>query len=191
MDQKAVVRGEELRLDTLIQGLETSLPSAVTSLIVDGVSYTIPALVKKAQSIADPYKQAREAHAALRQLALTRDADHKAAATFLADMKPVLEGLLGRTSVDLAKFGFKPQSPRKQLTPEQKVVRAQKAAATRAARHTMGARQKAEIRSKDPLTVMIGPDGSVSASTTPTNGSKPAPVAQPGTPSPAATRVPA
>ncbi len=119
MDKDAVVRGVELRLDTLISGLESVLPMGVTELRVGNVTYKIPDLIKAAQELDQPYKAKRAAHSVLRQARLNKERDREAALEFLADAKAALVALHGRKSAELIDYGFKPQqTPRKRAKPE-------------------------------------------------------------------------
>jgi len=161
MDKQSVVRGIELRADTAIQGLLTAMPAAVTQLTVGTVTYTLPDLVKYAQSLEQPWKDARAAHATIHQAILNRPTDQAKLDGFLADLKAALSQVLGRNSVVLKQFGFKPQQPRKPLTPQQKVQRAANAKLTRALRHTAGSKQKAALKQTASPQIVISPQGAV------------------------------
>jgi hypothetical protein len=112
MDNGAVIRGVELRLDTLIAGIESGLPAHVTELKVGNVTYKISDLIAKAQELNRSNKAKRAAHSVLRQARLTNKRDHEASLEFLADAKAALVALLGRKSAELVDFGFKPEEPR-------------------------------------------------------------------------------
>ena len=161
MDTQSVVRGIELRADTAIQGLQTAMPAGVTQLTVGTVTYQLPDLVKYAQSLEQPWKDARAARATVHQTVLNRPADQAKLEGFLADLKAALSQVLGRNSVVLKEFGFKPQQPRKPLTPQQKVQRAAKAKLTRALRHTAGSKQKAALKQTASPQIVISPQGAV------------------------------
>jgi hypothetical protein len=109
MDDKSVVKGLELRLDTLVNGLQNSMPAGVNSLPVNGNMTAITDLVQQGQDRSKPFKSRRSAHAVLRQLGLTKKSDREAALNFIADLKPAIMSVIGCTSVDLTKFGFTPQ----------------------------------------------------------------------------------
>jgi hypothetical protein len=175
MAAKSVVKGIELRADTAIQGLLTAMPAGVTQLTVGTVTYTLPDLVKYAQSVEQPWKDVRQAHATIHQAMIDRSADKQKLEGFLADLKASLTTVLGRGSATLLQFGFKPQQPRKPLTPQQKVERAAKAKLTRALRHTMGSRQKAALKQTSAPSVAVSPQGTVSI--TPTTGGNATPAA--------------
>src|SRR5580704_9796265 len=145
MNDKSVPKGVELRADTAIQGLQTAMPSKVTDVTVGAVDYKVPDLTTYAQSLVQPWKDARAAHAVLRQFAQDKPAAYQKLIAFLADLKIGMSSVLGRSSEELTKFGFKPQQNRKPLTSAQKAVRAAKAKLTRAQRHTLGTKQKAAL----------------------------------------------
>lgn len=112
MDNNAVIRGLELRLDTLISGLLSALPAGVTQLKVGDVMYQIPDLIKKAQEFNQPNKSKRAAHSVIRQAKLTEKRDREVSLDFLADMKAALVAELGRENATLTSFGFTPQGRR-------------------------------------------------------------------------------
>ena len=113
MDDDAVIRGVELRLETLIAGIESALPTSVTEVKIGTVTFTIPALVAKVQELVRPYKAKRAAHGVLRQARLNRERDREAALEFLADAKAAFVALLGRRNQELVEFGFKPEERRR------------------------------------------------------------------------------
>ena len=159
INDKAVIRGIELRADTALHGLQTALPPSVTELIVGTVSYKVPDLITFFQGLEQPWKDARSVRAMLRQIITNRPKDYQLLLNALANLKGALSGVLGHDSEDLTKFGFKPSKPRKPLTPEQKTMRAAKAKLTRQKRGTLGKRQKAAIKETANPTITIGPDG--------------------------------
>src|SRR5437879_2093458 len=106
MDDKSVLRGVELRLATMIDGLSKSLPPGVTELKAGPVTYKVPDLVKKFHEIEKPWKDARAAKAAL--TTATQSRDNRAAQDLLADVKAALVVVFGRGSQELLKFGVKP-----------------------------------------------------------------------------------
>src|SRR5438445_13262860 len=107
MNQKSVVNGVELRADTAIHGLLSALPAAVTQVTVGTVTYPVADLVKFAQALVQPWKDARAAHAALRQVTQNRPKDYQRPIAFLTDLRFSLSVILGRDNEDLSKFGFK------------------------------------------------------------------------------------
>lgn len=108
-NDETVVKGIELRADTLIHGLQTALPAGVTQLIVGGVSYPVADLVKLAQELVKPWKDVRAAHVAVRKFGQDRPAAEQKLTAFLADAKIAVMGLLGRENQALTSFGIKPQ----------------------------------------------------------------------------------
>lgn len=159
MNDKSVVKGVELRADTAIAGIQSALPAGVTQLTVGLVTYQVGDLLKHAQELVKPWKDARAAHAVLRSVNESRPQDNQRLLDFLADFKIALIGIYGRTSEELTKFGFTPQKRRRKLSSEEKVLRSAKAKLTREKRHTQGSRQKADIRETGTPVVTLGPDG--------------------------------
>lgn len=159
LNDNSVPKGIELRLDTAILGLQQHLPATVTSIVIGTQSYSVADAIKLLQSRVEPWKAKRAAKAALRQLAVDEDRDYEAALQALSDLRASLGVSLGRTNEALTNFGFKPERQRRDLTPEEKVLRAAKAKATREARHTLGSRQKAEIKGEDVKQVVVTPEG--------------------------------
>lgn len=159
MNEKSVVWGTELRLDSLIAGLTKSMPASIPTLLVAGVTMPIADVATKAREVEKPWKDSRSAQATIRAVMQSRPRDEELALAFLNDVKVALAAALGRESEKLTDFGFRPQKRRPQMTAEQKILRAAKAKMTRALRHTMGARQKAELKATETPTVHIGPNG--------------------------------
>src|SRR5271170_1729418 len=91
----AVPRGIELRTDTAIQGLQTALPPSVTQLVVGSVTYTIPNLITYLQGLEKPWKDARAAHAVIRQVIQDRPQDYPKLHDALSNLKGTLQGVLG------------------------------------------------------------------------------------------------
>src|SRR6202043_2574460 len=102
----------------------------------------------------------------VRQNTQNRPTDKAALEGFLADLKNALCGILGRQNEALTQFGFKPQTTRKPLSPEQKVLRAAKAKLTRQMRHTMGSKQKASLKQTAAPAIAISPQGQVTIAPT-------------------------
>ncbi len=182
LNDKAVIRGTELRADTAIQGLQMALPPNVTQLVLGGVPYTIPNLIGFFQGLEQPWKDARKAHLIIRQVMQDRPNDEKLLLDALANLKGALTGVLGHESESLTKFGFKPTKRRTPLTSEQKTVKAAKAKLTRQKRGTLGKKQKAAIKETATPTVTINPDGKVEIT--------PAVSAAPAAPEPSSTPTP-
>ena len=175
LNDKAVIRGVELRADMAVQGLQTALPPSVTQLFLGSTPFTIPDLIGHLQQLEKPWKDARAAHATVRQVVQDRPQDYQNLLSALVDLKGALQGVFGHQSEDLTKFGFKPTKRRKPLTSEQKAVRAAKAKLTRQKRGTLGKKQKAAIKETAAPTVTIGPDGK-SVITPASSGAPAAPV---------------
>jgi len=171
MNDHAVAKGVELRLDTAIAGLQRAAGAlGITSVVIGTKSYSVADAIKLAQERVAPWKARRVAKATLRQLALDRPRDYKDALELLADLRGSLNVALGRTNEALTEFGFKPERKPRNLTPEEKVLRTAAVKATRDARKTMGARQKAAIHGEPAKQVVVTPDGAKPA-TNPGDGS--------------------
>jgi hypothetical protein len=149
INPKSVKRGIELRADTLIHGLETAVPAGVTQLVVSGVSTQVADLIKEVQDDVQPWKNARAAHAVLRQFTQDRPAATRKLAALIADVKIAITTIVGRENEVLTSFGFKPHKSPKPLTSEQKTIRAAKARLTRQKRHTLGSKQKAALKATE------------------------------------------
>jgi hypothetical protein len=170
INPKTVPHGIELRADAVIQGLQTALPPSVTQLVVGSVTYAVPDLIKYVQTVEQPWKDARAAHAVLRQIMQSRPKVYQELLDLLANIKASLQGLLGHDSEALTRFGFKPNKRRKPLTVEQKALRAAKAKLTRQKRGTLGKRQKAAIKTTTTPSITISSSGTTvlpGASSTP------------------------
>ena len=171
VSSQAVTHGMELRLDTAIKGCTTAFPPGITALQVRNVSFNQADLNTKLVSLDQPFKDARAAHASLRQFASQRSDITKAGEQFLADLKAALGGAVGADSQLLTQWGFKPKKPAKPLTSEQKVLRAAKAKLTRQKRGTLGKRQKAAIKNTTTPNVVVSSGGSQIVSASSSNGS--------------------
>src|SRR5262245_40840020 len=124
INDDSVLRGIELRLAVAKDGLPGAIPAGVTTIKVGKLTYAVADLVKKIGEVEKPWKDARAAQAVIRAVMQNRPKDLAAAIEFLADLKAALVALLGRESQDLAKVGFKPQTRRRPLTTDEKVLRA-------------------------------------------------------------------
>src|SRR5581483_3311405 len=95
LNDKSVVRGMELRLDTAFGGANTSFPPSVQQIVVGGVAYSQPDLQKKIDSVRAPWKDARTAHATLRQFTQQKPALEQEATEFLTMLKGALVAQFG------------------------------------------------------------------------------------------------
>ena len=198
INDKAMIRGIELRADMAIDGLLTALPPDVTQLVLGTVTYKVPDLIAFFQGLEQPWKEVRTARITIRQVIQNRPTDYKLLNDALANLKGALSGVLGHASENLTKFGFKPTKTRKPLTAEQNALRAAKAKLTRQKRGTLGKRQKAAIKETAAPTVTIGPDGKsvitpassgAPAAPVPSSSQAPVPVTQAPSVPPAAPAV--
>lgn len=166
MNDNAVTRGMELRLDLAIDGIEKAFASVLQTVTLRGVTYTKDELLKKFLEVAGPWKDARAAHELLRQWTQNKPAQFKVAQGLLADFKAALSAQVGRESEVLTQFGFSPLRQPRPMTVEEKLLRTAKAKLTRQKRGTMGKRQKAEIKATENPAVSIAPDGTMKITST-------------------------
>ncbi|HZU95334.1 MAG TPA: hypothetical protein VFF73_01400 [Planctomycetota bacterium] len=163
MGPEQVVKGIELRLDTLIAGLQAASAKGFTSLTVLGNPTPITGLLSSAQAAVKPWKDCRAARAVIHAAVQSRPQDVQAARQLLNNVKAALVNLYGDTSQELTTFGYKPKTTPAKLTSAQKVTANAKRELTREARHVMGSRQKASIQVTGTPVVTIGPDGTLIA----------------------------
>jgi hypothetical protein len=182
INDNSVKRGIELRLDTAVDGVDTSFPPSVQSVVVQGVAYTQTDLKKKLLDMVAPWQAARTQHAALRQFSQSKPTLTKAAQEFLADLHAAMAAQYGNSSETLTHFGFKPAKRRRSLTIEEKAIRAAKAKLTREKRGTKGKRQKEALKQTQAPDVNIPGAGGSLQIETPGSSVPPAPPAAPGTP---------
>ncbi len=158
MNDKAVVRGTELRLNTAFTGVTASFPAGVQEIVVNGKKLDRTALLQEIESVRAPWKSAREAHAVIRQFTQDKP-DHKLRADeLLAGLEAAFVAHFGRESEELTKFGFKPYKRRRPLTVEENILRTAKGKLTRAKRGTLGKKQRAALKAEGTPEVRI--DGS-------------------------------
>lgn len=165
LNPKSVTYGTELRLDSVADGLKTSVPAGHTTFLVGGTAYTLAELEKRLEEITKPWKTVRAAQAVIREAMATRADDERVALSFLKDLRMTFSTILGKQSEGLTKFGFKPEKARRALTPEELLVRAEKVRRTRELRGTKGRRQKEAIKAEGTAPIVIAPTGSVSPAT--------------------------
>lgn len=163
MNDKAVVRGVELRLEAARVGVSQAFPP-VPQVVVAGKSYTQADLQARIDQELKPWKDAREAHATLRQFTKDKPQLTKAAEEFLAGVEAAAVAQFGRASETLTQYGFKPLKPRRQLTVEEKIQRVAKAKLTRQKRGTLGKKQRAAIKAEGTPAVSVTPDGEMHVS---------------------------
>ena len=159
INPNTVTHGTERSLDAVADGLKLGIPTGITSLLVGGVTYTVADLEKKVAEVAKPWKDVRAAHAVIRAAMASREADERAALSFLSDLRSAIVTLLGRKNEELTRFGLTPEKARRQLTPAELVVRAEKARLTRELRGTKGKRQKEALRADGTPAIVIGATG--------------------------------
>src|SRR5581483_606227 len=128
--------GAEQTLDTFVAKLSSSVPANVV-ILVDGVSYTQPDLVKKANEQLAFFKNARAAKDAWTKATADLRAARGAIRQFLKATKIGMKGYLGVDNPAIEQFGFH-FDKKPEMSTDAKVLRAEKARRTREARHTLG-----------------------------------------------------
>ena len=144
VDPKAVAKGKELSLELALKGLNAS-PPAASSFMIGAVSYTLPTLIAKLQTLSGPYDQRRSLESQLAAARASIVAQSSEDTQFLRDFRLCFRGMLGADNQQLTAYGVKPLKTRTQLTGPQRVQMAQKAKATRQKNGTLGKKQKAEL----------------------------------------------
>ncbi|HEY4014171.1 MAG TPA: hypothetical protein VGM06_12590 [Polyangiaceae bacterium] len=125
--------------------------SAITSIVIGGVSQTTADIVAVLQARIDSANAAQTTWATWRNAVAADRAERTKTQAYVSGVKQaLLVAFTGQVDA-LADFGMTPRKPRV-VTPEEKVTAAAKAKATRAARHTMGKKQKAAIKGALPPT---------------------------------------
>src|SRR5579872_6906311 len=136
----------EARIDKLVAGLAKLATNL--NLNVVGTNYVPSSLSAALTAKKAPYVKADEAHTAHKEAVAERDAQNADTLEFLDACEGVLVGSFGPTSPQLTTAGVKPKTPRRKMTPEQRLARAQKARETRAAHKA--AKAKAPSPAPDP-----------------------------------------
>ncbi len=132
----------------VIVGINKDLQN-VSSLPLQGTTFTMAALAQLVQSRIDAINEVANAKAAWRDAVARCEALDTRVTKIVRSLRNYVIDAYGEESPILADFGFTP--PRKAtLTPEQAVARAKLAAATRKARGTMGKKAKAKIKGTVP-----------------------------------------
>jgi hypothetical protein len=147
VDPKAVSKGKELSLELALDGLNAS-PPAAASFMIGAVSFTLPTLIAKLQSLLGPYDQKRSLETQLAAVRASLVAQNQEVMQFMRDFRLCFRGMLGAENDQLTTYGVKPLEPRPELTGPQRVQMAQRAKATRQKNGTLGKKQKAELDSK-------------------------------------------
>lgn len=161
MNDKAVTKGTELRLDTAFTGVQNNFPTAITEIVVNGKKYDQTSLLRELDGARAPWKDARQAHAVLRQFTSEKPEHRKFAQDLLAGVESALVAYFGRESEELTKFGFTPFKRRRPLTVEEKIQRVAKAKITREKRGTLGKNQKAAIKAEETPAIEVSADGTL------------------------------
>jgi hypothetical protein len=132
----------------LIEGITSKL-STVTTVSIDGTSYTPSQIVTLLQAEIDATDAVGPAHAAwLAAVDAQRAATNKLT-TIKSALRSFVVNMFGTTSSVLVEFGYTKQAQKP--TAITKVAAVDKRNTTRKARHTMGKRQKADITGVSPV----------------------------------------
>jgi hypothetical protein len=135
----------ERTLNAIKLGAAEALAGGKT-LTVLGTSYDAAGLDKATTDLLATYQTAREKRIDWNNAVSDRRAKEPDAKQFVRELKRTAGFILGETSVEYSKLGFKPRKPSTPLTPEQKQLRRERMLATRAARGTLGSRQKRSVK---------------------------------------------
>jgi len=155
----------EKQLSDALKGLGSEIPPG-TTLLIDGVAYTVEALIAEISSELSVFSAERDARiAAKTKLAERRGVEPKAKA-LLSGLQAFLGTKYGPGSAELEKFGFSPRREPEPLTAEQLQAKVDRNRATRVARATRGSRQKAAIKGE----VKPAAPASTSPGTAPSSG---------------------
>jgi hypothetical protein len=130
LNSLSIVRGSELELETMKDGLKSLDPT--TQFMVDGVLYTPVSLEKRIDAELAPFKAVRNAKIMVVEAIAERRERTKGTKQFIADARFALQGAFGSDNAALAKFGIKQKKDRQPETLEEKLARFSKAKATRA-----------------------------------------------------------
>jgi hypothetical protein len=129
----------------LIDGLTSTPPPGVTTVVVNGTTFTMPELLAQLGIYHAAFTKAEQAEDARALAVKEREDIAVAAAKLLAGARTLLKGMLGKQNPALTAFGIAPDKTPTPLTVEQEVAKVAKGKATRVARHTMGKKQKAKL----------------------------------------------
>ncbi len=166
---------KQARDGQVIVGIKKDLQS-VTSIPLDGDTYTPTSLVAFIQSRIDSATKVATAKAAWIDATTQYDTIDTKATAVVSGLKQYVMNAFGKTSPLLADFGF---SPRKVtvLTPEQKQQAVAKRAATRAARGTKGPVAKLAVTGETVKLAAL--EAAAARNAAPANGPSAAPAAGP------------
>jgi hypothetical protein len=130
----------------LAAGLTSNPPGGHPSIVIEGQSVLVSALVAELQGYASAYQAVEEAEQAYKKALTARDSIAPGAQGRRDAIRASIKGSLGRTNPDLGIYGISPDKEHRALTAEEEVAKVAKARATRAARHTMGKKQRQAIK---------------------------------------------
>src|SRR5580704_11423495 len=124
VDPRAVAKGKELSLELALDGLNAS-PPAASSYMIGSVSFTLPQLIAKLQTLSGPYDQRRALESQLAAVRASIQQQSSGDTQFLRDFRLCFRGMLGAENPQLTTYGVKPLKPARQLTGPERVQMAQ------------------------------------------------------------------
>lgn len=136
----------------IISGFTTHPLDNVTTLVVDGVTYTQLELSARLTALEAIYAVANKAEREWMIALQAREEIAKDATKLVHSLTQLLKAMLGRFNPNLVYFGIEPDKAPTALTSEQSVEKKKRNKATRKARGTMGPKQKAKIKGTVPVT---------------------------------------
>ena len=177
----------QTEVQNMVTGLTNNVPSTLRSMLVGGVSMSIPQVLAKMQAMLDMLTSVTQAKTAYQHALATRKGELGADRAFYANVAAYLKQAFGLTDqTTLSAFGILPPKTRAKPSSTTRAIATAKAAATRKARGTMGKKQKAAITTTPAPTVQVLGLGNTGGSTPP-----PAPAPAPMPVAPVTTTVPA
>jgi hypothetical protein len=161
----------QARCQSAVVGI-TKYLSSVSTLILDGTSFTVADLTKLLASAATSATVTADAKGQYQAAVKAEGITRSQILTALEALQRYVVSQYGKTNVAvLNAFGFS-TTPAKKPSSQTNAVKVQKIRATRTARHTMGPRQKAQIHGVVPVG---SPDGAAPVPAAGGGGSTPKP----------------
>jgi hypothetical protein len=130
----------------LATGLASTPPGGQPTMVIEGESISVTALVVELQGYATAYQAVEDAELVYRKALTAREALAAGAQGRRDAIRASIKGALGRMNPGLGAYGISPDKDPRALTAEEEVAKVAKGKATRAARHTMGKKQRLAIK---------------------------------------------
>jgi hypothetical protein len=131
----------EDRLREMYAGL-TSSSGSVTSLVLNGKSYTNAQLAQMVLAWLNLFVAVNQALSAYKQALSARDAASETIRAFMETFVKAVESQVGSTDQVLEPYGFRTKKEATPLTVQEKAAKVEKTLSTRAKNHTLGKDQK-------------------------------------------------